>query len=117
MQAQLMKIPGFAISLMFMSPAANTIVFGGLAVGNINAYWQAIAPGKDKYKGCKSRRFDYKHIGQFEFSLKKLIDSPAQLRSESADSQSLHWTLIPLETILSRRSVEELHSETDSRDH
>lgn len=52
-------MPGFAISTIFIFPAAKTIVLGGLAVGSMNAYWQAIAPGRDKYSGCRSNRLDY----------------------------------------------------------
>lgn len=38
MHAKLMNSPGLAISIIFISPAAKTIAFGGLAVGSMKAY-------------------------------------------------------------------------------
>jgi len=46
--AKFRKKPGLTISRIFILPAVKTRAFEGLEVGSINAYWQAIAPAKDK---------------------------------------------------------------------
>jgi len=50
-QAKLRNKPGLTISNILIFPAVKTIAFGGLEVGSTKAYWQAMAPANDKYRG------------------------------------------------------------------